>query len=139
MSEYEVETFEHAGLECKIVQDVFAEDPRDMRDEITRWIWGPQFSYLAKKHDEHIDFDHYSGRGDWTPAAIAARWLTLCDGYGIVVPFRIEERGPQSRAYLTDIDDDRPHGFVGILHKHIEEERAHGQFDPQEYIKSMFG
>lgn len=143
MSEYEIETFDHKGVEVKIMIDQWQDDPRQNRDEITRWIWGPKYNHLALKHDEFINLDHYDYReSKWTPTALAARWLTLFDGYAIVVPFRIEDHGAQSRAYLTDIDDDRVHGFIGITRKDAEEEAKHNseawQFDPQAYIKAMF-
>ena len=143
--EYLIETFEHEGIECKIMIDPWADDPRGMRDEITRWIWGSQHKHLAEKHDEHIDLDLYDYReSKWTPTALAARWLTLCDDYAIVVPFRIEDYGSNgSRAYLTDINDDRVHGFVGISRRDLEKEREHNtdewRFDPLAYIYAMFG
>lgn len=140
MTEYEADSFEHAGIPIKIVYDEDPDDPREWRDSLTVYVWADK-NYVAQKHDEQIDLDRFDYReSSWTPVALAARWLTICDGNAIAVPFRIDDYGSNgSQAYLTDTDDDRCTGFIVIRKGELEKELAlYPKWDHMAYIKAEF-
>ena len=138
--ENDAETFEHAGVEVRIVYDYYPENPRECRDSIATYIWADS-EYAGLKDDERIDLDRFYFReSKWTSTAIAARYLTLMDNNVVAVPFRIDDYGSNgSKAYLTDVDDDRCTGFIVMSRKDAEAEwTLYPEWDPLEYIKAEF-
>lgn len=101
------EQFEHAGIACLIVYDETPGNPYREFDEVGSLLVSPS---LAREYDLGETFVRME---EFSSLRAAQRYLTLCEGYAVAIPFRWVNYGSgQERAYLTDTDDDRAAGFV---------------------------
>lgn len=138
MSEIVAEEFEHEGIPIKIIYDQHADNPREMRDSLTSWVWASR-EWRHLKHDEEINLDRFwTSSENWTPVALAARWLTLFDDCALAIPFKIAE-GSQAHAWLSDLDDNSCDGFITVSRKELDENLALSpEWDVMEYIQAEF-
>lgn len=110
------ETFEHEGMTIELPHyDTDMESPFSAYDQAASLYWNGSTQDAKHYGAEPIDLDRF------TSTAHAARYLTLMERCLVAIPFRIDEYGANgSRAYLTDTDDERAHGFVVVTPEGME-------------------
>src|SRR5690349_20588473 len=93
-----VEKFEHAGIDCAIYWDPDAGNPYREWDMASRVIVSPR---VARSFD--IGEEWPRTLEDASSVAVAARYLRICEGYAVAVPFVFQDYGSSgSRAWLDD-------------------------------------
>lgn len=103
-----VEQYEHEGIPVRIVYDYDAESPFKNFTQAAELVG---FLPFARDFDVAMSLDE----DRFVSVAHAARWLTLCEGYLVAIPFRFQDYGSSGyRTYLTDTDDESAAGFVCV-------------------------
>lgn len=115
-----VETFEHDGIECRIYHDDHSNNnPYVEYDNASSLFVSPA---LARQYDFGADVLHEMADRD---GPVVARWLTLFEGYPVVVPFYFHDYG-SSGARITATDADQCSGFVVIDNETVKREWGDG-------------
>lgn len=119
MSEYEVETYEHAGEKVRIWYDEYAGNPYTEWDQASELLIGPR---LARDYNLG---ETWEGLENCSSVAQAARYLTMFGGYVLAIPFRFDDYGSSgARTYLVDEWSDRCAGFLVLTQEAYEREFA---------------
>lgn len=107
-----VDTWEHEGIAVELHQDTDAGNPFAEFDQACKLLVAPSVHWNIGETESMID-DRDS--------AVIARYLTLCEGYLLAVPFKIETRGGQARAYTIEPERGRTaDGFVVLTREGVE-------------------
>jgi len=112
------ETFEHAGMTCRLYQDYDAGNP------FTEWDQASELLSDVKGYDLGGDVPHPESAYADTPAsATMARWLTLFGGYALAIPWTFQDYGSSgARTWLTTPDDDPADGWLVLTREAFERE-----------------
>lgn len=118
---HEVETFEHWGVAVTIYADPDAGNPYREHDYASELIALSTEYRRGVVHDYDL-WDDIAGDDDYS-AAVNGRWLTMCKGYAVALPFLVEDWGSSGlRGYLQAEPDERTTGFVCVSREKVASE-----------------